>query len=210
MNNIRISYAITVCNEFVEIQHLLEFLLKNKRKSDEIVVLFDSKNGIAAVEDYLRSHSINGEFNWIKSEFTGDFSEWKNKLTSLCNGDYIFNIDADELPHEQLIQNLPELLNENASIDLIVVPRINIVEGITPTHIEKWGWNVDSLGRINFPDPQTRIYKNIDKIQWHNKVHERLKGFTTHAILPLSEEYCLYHLKSIERQEKQNSYYETL
>ena len=35
----KISYAITVCNEFVEIQNLVSFLLENKRTEDEIVVL---------------------------------------------------------------------------------------------------------------------------------------------------------------------------
>ena len=41
----KISYAITVCNELDEITKLLNFLLKNRRKEDEIVVLFDKKNG---------------------------------------------------------------------------------------------------------------------------------------------------------------------
>ena len=33
----KISYAITVCNEFVEIQRLVSFLLTHKRKEDNIV-----------------------------------------------------------------------------------------------------------------------------------------------------------------------------
>ncbi len=32
----KISYAITVCNEFIEIQRLIAFLLKNKRIQDNI------------------------------------------------------------------------------------------------------------------------------------------------------------------------------
>ena len=35
--DMKISYAITVCNEFVEIQRLIHFLRKNKRQQDEIV-----------------------------------------------------------------------------------------------------------------------------------------------------------------------------
>ena len=58
----KISYAITVCNEFVEIQKLMSFLLENKRDKDEIVVLYDQKNGHEGVEEYLRSHSVNNEF----------------------------------------------------------------------------------------------------------------------------------------------------
>jgi hypothetical protein len=50
----KISYAVPVCNEFVEIQRLITFLLENKRDEDEIVVLYDSNNGDPEVETYLR------------------------------------------------------------------------------------------------------------------------------------------------------------
>ena len=36
-----ISFAITVCNEFIEIQRLLIFLLEHKREQDEIVIQMD-------------------------------------------------------------------------------------------------------------------------------------------------------------------------
>ena len=52
----KISYAITVCNESQEIQRLIPFLINNKREEDEIVVLYDSENGTKSVEDYLKSH----------------------------------------------------------------------------------------------------------------------------------------------------------
>ena len=38
----KISYAITVCNELTEIQKLISFLLKHKELQDEIVVTFDA------------------------------------------------------------------------------------------------------------------------------------------------------------------------
>jgi len=50
----KITYAITVCNEFIEIQRLLNFLLEHKRHEDEIVILYDSVNGDPEVEAYLR------------------------------------------------------------------------------------------------------------------------------------------------------------
>ena len=51
----KISYAITVCNEAVEIQRLISFLLKVKRHEDEIVVLFDSKNGKTVAFQIIRT-----------------------------------------------------------------------------------------------------------------------------------------------------------
>jgi hypothetical protein len=206
----KISYAITVCNEFVEIQKLISFILKNKRNEDEIIILFDSKNGDPAIEEYLRSHSVNGEFIWVKGEFGNHFADWKNKLTKLCSGDYIFQIDADELPHTKLMESLPEILEKNSHNDVFLVPRVNTVEGILDEHINKWGWRLNEKKWINWPDNQWRIYKNNGTIKWINKVHERLDGFKTFASLPPIEEFALYHPKTIDRQEKQNQYYDTL
>jgi len=202
----KISYAIPVCNEFSEIQRLLNFLVKNKRHEDEIVVLFDSINGIPEVEEYLRAKSINSEFNWFPYNFDGHFANMKNKLTSLCSGDYIYQIDADEMVDEYVLRLLPQVLEEN-EVDAILVPRINTVEGLTQEHIQKWGWKVDGKGWVNFPDFQWRIYKNNKNIKWKNKVHEVLEGHKTLSTLPESQEWCLVHEKTIQRQEKQNEYY---
>jgi len=207
----KISYAITVCNEFVEIQKLIPFLLEHKRHEDEIVVLYDSKNGSKSIEQFLRAKSINGEFSWHKGEFDGHFSNWKNKLTDLCNGDWVFQIDADEIPNEILIENLHDILTKNnVIVDVVLVPRVNTVEGLTDEHIKKWNWNVDDKGWVNWPDFQYRLYKNSKNIKWVNKVHEVLEGYKTISHLPIDEDLALYHPKEIKRQEKQNEYYDTL
>ena len=206
----KISYAITVCNEFVEIQKLIPFILKYKRPIDEIVILYDQKNGSEGVEEYLRSHSVNSEFVWHASDFNNHFADWKNKLTSLCSGDYIFQIDADEIPHEILITNLHKILEQNPDNEVYLVPRVNTVDGLTPQHIKAWGWRVNEEGWVNWPDYQWRIWKNKSKIKWVNKVHEKLDDYKTFASIPPMEEYALYHPKDIKRQEKQNEYYSTL
>ena len=205
----RISYAITVCNEFVEIQRLVNFLVKNKRSQDEIVILYDEANGDIEIENYLRSHSVNGEFNWHKGKFNHHFADWKNKLTSLCSGDYIYQIDADEMVSTYVLDNLPMVLQYN-NVDVLRVPRINTVEGLTQEHINKWGWRVDKKGWVNFPDLQWRVYRNDGKIRWINKVHEVLTGYKSVSYLPAEEPWCLRHDKTIERQEKQNEFYNTL
>jgi hypothetical protein len=205
----KISYAITVCNEFIEIQRLVSFLLQHKRSQDEIVILYDEANGDPEVENYLRSHSINGEFNWHKAKFKQHFADWKNKLSSLCSGDYIFQIDADEILLESTLQIISNTLELN-NVDIILVPRINTIEGLTQEHIQKWGWRVDEKGWVNFPDYQWRIYRNTPEIKWINKVHEILSGFKTMAQMPADPEYALIHPKTIEKQEKQNNYYESI
>jgi len=206
----KISYAVTVCNEFIEIQRLIKFLLENKRVHDEIVVLYDAKNGDVEVESFLRANSINEEFAWHKAEFQGHFADWKNKLTSLCTGDWIFQIDADELPTKTLIQYLPDVINSNSQVETMLVPRINTVDGMDQDHMQQWGWNVNEHGWINWPDYQWRIWKNKPEIKWINKVHERLDGFLSYASIPADESLALRHPKTIDRQIKQNAYYDTL
>lgn len=206
----KLSYCITVCNEFVEIQKLIPFLLEHKNLEDEIVVLFDSKNGDERVEEYLRAKSINSEFFWIGREFDGHFANHKNFIKNYCNGDYIFQIDADEYPNKELFTYLPAVLEANPDNEVYLVPRVNTVDGLTEAHIQKWRWNVSDKGWVNYPDYQWRIWKNVPEIRWKNRVHEVLDGYGSYAPLPAYEALSLYHPKDIARQERQNDYYDTL
>ena len=203
------SIGITVCNETKEIQSLINLLSRHINKKFEIVVLYDSKNGDEKVEEYLRAKSVNPTYSWHSGEFDGHFADWKNKLTDLCNGDYIFQIDADEIPNKELIDNLPQILEMN-SVDVILVPRVNLVDGLTDEYIKKWNWNVDDKGRVNWPDPQWRVYKKSESNRSINKVHEKLEGYDTISNLPWVEELSLFHHKDIDKQIKQNDYYDTL
>jgi len=200
----KISYAITVCNELEEIKCLIPFLLEHKRPEDEIVVLWD-ENGDLKVWEYVISIPEPRHF---RDYFNKNFSEWKNKLSLICEGDYIFQIDADEIPNSNLVENLPAILENN--VDVILVPRVNTVQGITQQHIQHWDWKQNDKGWIQWPDFQWRIYKNDPEIKWKNKIHEVLDGFKTYSNLPEIEEYALYHPKTIDRQEKQNNFYSTL
>jgi hypothetical protein len=207
----KISYAITVKDELIELDKLLFKLQKSKRDKDEIIIVYDGTNGSSQVENYLKAQTVSSSpFRWHSFEFKNDFSELKNYITKQCTGDYIFQIDADEFPNEYLISILPTMLESNAEIEVYLTPRVNTVEGLTEAHIQKWGWKVDKNGWVNYPDYQWRIWKNKPEIKWINKVHERLDGFKTYVALPPQEEFSLYHPKTIERQEKQNNYYNTL
>lgn len=207
----KLSYAVTVCDEFIEVQRLLNQLISQKYPQDEIVVLVDLNKNIPTSEllGYLHKLSSSNHITLLEDRFNNHFADWKNKLTQACTGDFIFQIDADEYLPDEFIDLIHEVLEANPEVDLYYVPRINTVSGLTEEHIQKWGWRVQN-GRVNYPDYQTRIYRNNQVVKWRNKVHEVIEGHRQFTVLPAVDELSILHPKTIERQEKQNNYYNTL
>jgi len=217
----KISYGITVYNEHKELDDLLHHLSKHIRDEDEVVITQDiSKLGSKIIqqdefyklEKVLEKYDYGSYFNNLKVtqfKFKKDFSALKNYTKSKCSGDYIFHIDADEIPNEILIEQLPQILEIN-DVELVWIPRINLVEGITDWHMKHWGWKATEQGWINFPDYQARVFKNVEHIKWVGKVHEIIQGAKTYSHLPPQEELTLKHEKKIARQEMQNKLYEDI
>ena len=205
----KISFAITVCDEVNEIKRLLPFLIKNKRPVDEIVILFDEKNGDPELLDYLLDfNKLPNVQTWRGLGWNNNFADWKNKLNDYCVGNFIFQMDADEMINEELIEMLPLLFELNPEIEIFYLPRINTVDGLTEEHIKQWKWKVDDKNRINYPDYQGRLYKK--GLKWEGKVHERVVGARYYSLLPNEDSYSLIHHKKIERQERQNNFYNNI
>ena len=205
----KISYSILTHNETDSLSELIQFLVKHKDEEDEIVILDDYSDNEKTKEilDTMGSiYDIKIEQRHLHKDYAGQ----KNYLTGMCKGEYIINIDADELPNKWLIQNIKSIVETNPSIDLYWVPRVNTVEGLTQEHIQKWGWQVNEKGWVNWPDYQGRIWRNRANIRWEKPVHEQLIGYKEHTFLPQEENFCFYHHKTIERQEKQNEFYNTI
>ena len=205
----QISYSLLTHNETDSLYKLIDFLVKHKDEEDEIVILDDYSDNEKTKEILDTMCSIH-EIKFEQRHLLNDYGEQKNYLKRMCSGDYIFNLDADELPHKSLITNLKPILQSNPTIDLYWVSRVNTVDGITQEHINKWGWNVNEKGWVNFPDYQGRIWRNRPNILWKNPVHEVLTGYKEHTFLPAEEDFCFYHPKDIDRQEKQNEKYDDI
>jgi len=220
--SLKVSYSITCYNEHRELDDLLHHLSKHIRDEDEVVVTQDisklgDKNIIQdefyalekVIEKYQYGTYFNGNLKVTQFKFEKDFSKLKNYAKSKCSGDFIFSIDADEIPNEILIKQLPDILEINDT-DLIWVPRINLVNGITSWHLHHWHWRQTEQGWINFPDYQARIFRNTDDIKWIKPVHEVIDGANTYAHLPPQEELTLKHEKEINKQEQQNRLYDSI
>ncbi len=207
----KISYGITVHNEADELNKLLEFLIHKTPESDEIVICVDGDDDEVrfVLDSWTQQYAHTKTIKIYQRKLEGDFAAQKNSVIENCDGDYIFHIDADEIPHENLVNILPEMLETN-DVDLVWVPRVNTVEGLTDEHCTKWGWRVTKLGWVNYPDYQSRVFRNDEKIRWRKPVHEHIWGCKTYAHLPPQEELSLYHHKTIEKQEQQNKLYEEI
>jgi glycosyltransferase involved in cell wall biosynthesis len=202
----KISYAILTHNEGEYIEKLLAFLTTYKRDIDEIVVVDDNS------DDDLTKSILDKYKNQIELHyrtFDGDHTQ-KNYLNSKCTGDYILQLDADELVKPEFLQMLPELLEENNETDLFIMPRINTVEGLTQEWIQKWRWNVNEKGWVNFPDWQMRLYRNCDWVKWDGLLHSKIEGHKTFVFLPADELFCILHPKQLDRQVEQNDLYDKI
>jgi glycosyltransferase involved in cell wall biosynthesis len=209
----KISYGITVHNEADELNKLLEILTHKTDVEDEIVICddFSDEHTQEVITSWVQQygHEDMKTIKVYQRKLDGDFASQKNSVIEHSTGDYIFHIDADEYPHETLLEQLKQIIELNAA-ELIWVPRVNTVEGLTDEWANKWRWRVTDNGWVNYPDYQARVFKNRKDIRWTRKVHEYITGCKTYAHLPPHEELSLYHPKTLEKQIKQNNLYSEL
>lgn len=199
----RITYAICVCNEHVELNSLLSFLTKTIDDEDEINILVDTgkvTDEVKRVLDAFKERIIINE-----RQFCGNFSEHRNYHITKCSGEYILVLDADEIPQEKLIKEI-----KGFKSDILYIPRINIIPGCTTEWCNKMNFVVNHVGWINWPDYQGRFFKNNGDIKWDMGLHERLIGSQNVGRLEPNPNIALWHIKSVEKQEKQDVFYSNL
>jgi len=199
----KISYAICVCDEHKELNSLLSFLVDVIDKDDEINILVDSGKVTSKVKSVL--HQFNDRIVVNEREFCGNFSTHRNYHITKCTGDYIFVLDADEIPQENIIKNI-----KTFDSDILYIPRINIIPGYTEDWCKRMNFRVNEVGWINWPDYQGRFFRNDGNIKWSLGLHERLVGSNKIAQLQADPNVAIWHVKSIQKQETQDKFYKNL
>jgi len=206
-----ISYLVTCKNTGFELQNLLERLYKYGQ-NNECIILDDHSDNPDTLQ-ILNNASDNSFFKVYKHDLNKNYSEHKNYGKSQCQGEYIFQIDDDEMPSETLLESLNELIELNNDIDLFWIPRINDFKGVNPENSRQWGWRLTSYEDrliVNWPDPQGRLFKNVHYIEWKRRLHEKVEGAKTYVHLPAVYELSLHHNKTIEKQIQTNIKYNKL
>lgn len=215
----KISYLVTCSTETKTLTNLLKQLIKFGGEGNEVVVVLDEANANETNETYnivgAFHHTMLYSNQIMTHPLNADYGTHKNFGNSKCQGDFIFQIDGDELPPEALLgDNLKAIIETNPNVELIYVPRINDFKGVTEEHAKPWGWRLtpspscENRPIVNWPDYQGRIYKNVpDRIKWDRKLHEKIEGHKEYSFLPAEEDYALYHDKTIEKQIETNMRY---
>lgn len=199
-----ISYAITVWNEHKELDRLLRQLKPILKHNDEIVIQMDGDKVTDEVKEVIKNHGLIGHF----FSSNNSIMDIKNNLNKLCTKDYIFQIDADEFLSDKLLKEIDIVLRKHNSIDCLIVPRINklLDESMVEEYINNSSWECDESSWIDYPDGQTRLFKNKSNMVWGvNRIHTQVVGFDT--VKQLEKGYDLIHIKSYQGQEKRIAYY---
>jgi glycosyltransferase involved in cell wall biosynthesis len=184
-----------------------------KKTSNELVILDDISTDDSTIKKINEAHEKYNAKVVYNSLFDGQehhFGRHKTFGSRACSGEWIFLIDGDEYPHPTLLDNIEEILDLNKDVDLIKVPRLNYIEGMTNADVLKWGWRVQEIeGKryINPPDYQHRLYKNSQVIYWTGRLHETIEGAAVISDLPFDPHLCLVHNKTIRKQTEQNVFY---
>ena len=193
----KLSYAITVCNESRDLFSLVSFLLKVKDDEDEINILIDTKHVTENVKNVIKH--FGNKVVTCERDFDGNFSEHRNFHLSKCSGDYIFIIDPDEMPKEKLIKGIKKAVKDSGA-DLIMIPRINIHPGFTQEFLEKSTFKTNELDWVNWPDYICRVFPNKPSIKYCNDLHEVIVGYEKRVCLQADPSIAIWHIKSVEKQ----------
>ena len=212
----KLSYLITCSTETDTLQKLLQYIRKTINTTDEVIILMDEKHN----DENSKTHAIVVAYHHVHGcrllshPLDNNYGAHKNFGIEHCGGDYIFQLDGDELPPEALLgENLHAFLESNPTIEAFAVPRINDFRGVTQEHANRWGWRLTTSPTynrpiVNFPDYQFRIFKkDYPRISFNRRLHEKIEGYASYVALPPEEEYAIYHDKTIETQIATNERY---
>jgi len=198
-----LSYLVTCHNETSSLDKLLSKLVQNKKDNHEIVLLDDYSDNPESLE-IIQKYKEKTSFHQHKLD--RNYGAHKNYGIEQCKGTWIFQLDGDEYPTDLLLENIDVVLESNADNEVLWLPRLNYFVGVTELDVKTWGWNYQD-GMINFPDYQSRVYRNLSHIRYQRRLHEKVEGFKTYTFVPPQKDYAIVHEKTIEKQRQTNLNY---
>ena len=198
-----LSYLVTCHNETDSLEKLLSKLIEYKKDNHEIVLLDDYSDNPKTLEII---QTFKDKINFQQHKLDKNYGNHKNYGIDLCKGEWIFQLDADEVPTDGLLENIDLIIESNSKNEVLWLPRLNYFIGVTDLDVMTWGWQLND-GMINFPDYQSRLYQNLPHIRYERRLHEKVEGFKSYVFIPPQKDYAIIHEKTIEKQRQTNLNY---
>lgn len=145
---------------------------------DELVIVWDCTTTTQAPE--IKTQITTKQ---ISRPLRKDFSAQRNLMLSLCEGDWIIYLDADELMSKQSWASLRNIIS-STDIDAVYLPRKTFYPD--KKHCR--------MGYGLWPDLQLRLFRNSPKLSFERPIHEKLTGFAMPAIFTGAEILHITHL----------------
>ncbi len=168
--------------------------LRNGRSPhfDEVIVLDGGSTDDTVVR--LRSNQIRVQDRL----FENDFAAQRNAVETFAHSDWVFHMDADEIPSLGLLSGLRSLVNghDEAGFDCVGIPRLNFIGGVLQPGPGHRGL-----------DFQYRLKRK--GLPWVGRVHEEVHGRTS-VELQLVQGHFLIHDKAQERHAARNELYDAI
>jgi len=188
-----LSYLVTCHNETNSLEKLLSTLTKNKKETHEIILLDDFSDN---PDTNKIIQTYKEKVNFVQHRLEKNYGAHKNFGIEQCKGEWIFQLDGDECPTDALIENIDLILESNNNNEVIWLPRLNYFIGVTNEDVQMWGWRLYD-GMINFPDYQSRLYRNKPYIRYERRLHEKVEGYKSYVFIPPQKEIAIIHEKTI-------------
>lgn len=178
----KLSIAVCTHNEGHYVHTLLKRLTEVAKRNPpgmyEIVVVDDFSTDQHTLDALLTAHTRGIMLH--QHALNGDFATHKNFMNSVCTGDWILNLDADETLSDAFLDTIPLYIESNPEVDAYWLPRVNTVDGLTLKHVQKWGWVLTTLPeftKAKVIDPASAEY---ELLKAYNFVISEENGFVTY------------------------------
>lgn len=169
----KLSIAICTHNEgyYLEsIYKLLDYIEKEQDPSQYEVIIVDDCSTDVTTGNILDKLQQRRAKIWLHN-LNNDFASHKNFMNSVCNGDWILNLDADEEIPLNILQAIPFIIEENPEVEAYWLSRVNTVAGLTLKHIQQWRWVVTPHPTITV-ECMDKSSESYELIKAHNLIKE--------------------------------------
>lgn len=177
-----ISVALTTYNGEKYILKQLESIYKQSRSVDEVIICDDCSTDrtVALVEKYILDKNLKS-WKIIKNDENLGYCKNFFKAVNMCNGEFIFLSDQDDVWHEEKVQLMIKKMNEESNIlaistNYVVIDEKGIEKKTVRLTERENALNIKKVASNSIIKGCTMcIRKELDRLLKHDDLNLRLQ-----------------------------------